>query len=429
MRKFLSCLMLASLFSFSLMSEETPAEEGKQEDPDMDALRKWIREKRMITLKELGGDLSISGEVRAEMQGANERRNGIQQRGPYGLRSTKDYQVLKPMYAYDVEVNLMFDYRSDRTWASIKLEFDNDMGQISGTTNKIALEKAFLGGRMVKGDTFSIDGEVGRRSLGNVFDSLIEFSSLFDGVLFRFNKASESVGDFYTNLAGFLVNDRTNHYGFAGELGLLRIANTGFYAKYSYVDWKLVDQKQVQLPNFSDEEKYRRMLYTNYRNSQVILGYQFTIQPWNKFFRAYAAGLINHAAKKIELTGYKRENLGGYAGFSIGRILKKGDWAFNWNYQIVQPQAVPDYDCGGVKRGNAQGVGLYTLDLAGKGLPTDRSNAVGSCNYYGYAAELLYAFTNNLTVYQSFLWSHTLDKNLGPNLKFKLYEIEFIYAF
>lgn len=429
MRRLLACFMIALLSSFSLVAQDAE-DEGKQEKQDMEALRKWIREKRMITMKELGGDLSLSGEVRVELQGTNERKDGFAQRGRRGIRTGKDCQIAYPVYAYDVEFNLMLDYRADRTWASVKVEFDNDMGQVSGTTNKIALEKCFLGGRLLKGDTLTIDGEIGRRFLGNVFDSQIEFSSLFDGVLFRFNKASEAVGDFYTNVGALLVNDRTNHYGFVGEVGLLRIGNTGIYTKYSYIDWKVVSRRYFQSPCLSHEEEFRRKLYTNYRDSQAILGYQFTIKPWNKYFRAYIAGLMNHAAKKIDLTHYKRENLGGYAGFSIGNVLKQGDWAFNWNYQVVEAQAIPDFDCNGVKRGNAGRVGFYLIDGPdGKKIPTTSENAVGSCNYYGYAAELLYAFTSNLTVYQSFLWSHTLDKDIGPNMKYKQYEIEFIYAF
>ncbi len=103
------------------------------------------------------------------------------------------------MYAWDVEVNLMLDYRTERTWAAIKIEFDNDMGIRSGTTRNVKLEKAYLGGRILPGDTFIIDAEIGRRFLFNVYDSKVEFSSLYDGVLFRFNKAFDDLGDYYFN--------------------------------------------------------------------------------------------------------------------------------------------------------------------------------------------------------------------------------------
>ena len=47
------------------------------EQRDIEALRDWINTKRQVTVKERGGNLSISGEVRAELQSTNERKNGI----------------------------------------------------------------------------------------------------------------------------------------------------------------------------------------------------------------------------------------------------------------------------------------------------------------------------------------------------------------
>ena len=38
---------------------------------------------------------------------------------------------------------------------------------------KIALEKAYFGGRIIDGETFNFDGELGRRNLGDVFESKI----------------------------------------------------------------------------------------------------------------------------------------------------------------------------------------------------------------------------------------------------------------
>ena len=172
----------------------------------------------MVTVKEIGGDLSLSGEVRAEMQVFHELKkeqetdNWIKQRGtnsPTGL----------PTVPFDVEVNFMLDYRADRTWASVKIEYDNDMGQVGGTTNKIALERAYFGARLIDGDTVTFDVELGRRNLGNIFDSKIEFSSLFDGLLVKFSKASEAIGDFYINGGGFVINDKENHFGFVTEMG------------------------------------------------------------------------------------------------------------------------------------------------------------------------------------------------------------------
>lgn len=405
-------LTAAALFSLSfLYAQEIIVDENQKQDRDqldMEALRKWIRDKRLVTVKEIGGDLSISGEVRTEFQTTNEEKNGIDQRGHNAATS-------RPTNAFDVEVNLMLDYRTPRTWASVKIEFDNDMGIVEGTMSKIALERAFLGGRFVAGNTFTFDGEIGRRSLGSAFESKVEFGSLFDGILFRFNKAFHSIGDFYTLLGVILVSDRKDHYAPIGEVGMLRIGNTGFLMKFSYVDWKKSDADSIQDLRF------------NFRVSQLLVGYQFT--TCGKFVRFYAAGLYNDAAIEIPITGFKRLNGAWYAGVSIGQVRKKGDWAIDTNYQWVQAQAIPEFDASGIGRGNAAGVGFYTLNINGSGGPTTRGTCVGRTNYKGWIIEFLYALTNNITLFQNFQISRTLDKSVGPDLKFCQYEMEFIYAF
>jgi hypothetical protein len=404
---------LLSIFFLQAAFAQDPFE-GKHEDPDMDALRKWIREKRMISIKELGGDLSLSGEVRIEYQGFNEKKNGIKQRGTSSATSN-------PNNAFDVEVNLILDYHSDRTWGIIKLEFDNDMGIDSGTTNKIALEKAYFGGRMIDGETFNFDGELGRRNLSDVFDSKIEFSSIFDGGLFRFNKAFESIGSFYVNLGAFLISDFYKHFGEVTEMGLLDIANTGFFVKYSFINWK----------KFFDSDGERKQRF-NFGNSQLLIGYQGLIAKWNKYTKIYLAGLMNHFAKNLafsDATLSKKYNLAWYIGISVGRILQARDWAIDVNFQYVMPQAVSDFDAGGITTGNAAHVGLYTTNVNGTGNPTTRAGAVGEANYKGFSFDFLYAITNNLTLLQNFEISNNQTRSFGPSMSFKKYEMEFIYAF
>lgn len=388
----------------------------EKRDPDVDdmeALRRWIRDKRFITIKEIGGDLSISGEVRTEFQDISEVKNGIRQRGDGGAFD-------RPQYAWDIEFNLMVDYRTDRTWAAVRLEFDNDMGLSSGTVNKIRLEKAYLGGRIIPGDTFTFDAELGRRYLSNVFDSRLEFASLYDGVLFRFNKAWSSIGDYYVNLGSLLVNDRTNHYAFMLEMGGLRIANIGLNIKYSIIDWYKPSANEIK------ELRYQFLV------SQLLTYYQF-YPDWlgKRLIKFYGAGLVNHLAEGVPQTHGKREHWGWYAGVSIGLVRKAHDFAIDANYQWCQAQAVPDFDNSGIGRGNAEGVGFYTVSVNGdpaKGITTAKT-AVGDGNFKGFEIEALYAVTDNLTILQNFKYSTTLNKTIGPDLRYKQYEVEFIYAF
>ena len=403
--------------------------QGNPDRQDMDALKRWLQDKRLVTMKEIGGDLSLSGEVRTEFQKTSERKDGNKVRGNGALR---------PMYALDVEFNLMLDYRTDRTWAAVKLEYDNDMGQRSGTGNKIQLEKAYLGGRIVAGETFTFDAEIGRRFLSNVFDSKIQFGSRFDGLLLRFSKAFESIGDYYTNVGAFLINDRTNHYGIVTEMGLLRIANMGFNLKYSIIDWHRPGG-EAQKGQTAHETALIDLRY-QYLVSQGTISYQY-YPEWigKKLLKFYAALLTNHLAeedplKKAGVTeqSFGKNNWGWYAGTSIGLVKKKHDWAVDANFQWAQAQCAPSFDLGGIGRGNSEDVGLYSAkgNIAGlPGAPATRKTATGKMNYYGFTIDGLYAFTNNLTINPNVRYTWTLDKDLGPNLVYNQYELELIYAF
>jgi hypothetical protein len=432
-----SALCLGLFAAGSLFGQSADVQFDNKTDPDskdMDALQRWLRDKRFVTMKEIGGDLSLSGEVRTEFQAVNERTNGVQQRDNPNL--FPNFPKPKPMYAWDVEMNLMIDYRTDRTWAAVKLEFDNDMGIRSGTTTRIRLEKAYLGGRILPGNTLIIDAEIGRRNLFNVFDSKVEFSSLFDGALVRFNKAFDSLGDYYFNAGAFLVDDITNHYGYVGEMGALGIANTGMNLKYSIINWYRPggenEEGNTAFETALINQRYRFLV------SQLLAYYQFYPQ-WigKKLIKFYAAGLMNHFAigskfvdsTQIIPTGGEKANIAWYTGVSIGVVKKQGDWAIDANYQWVQAQAYPDFDNLGIGRGNAAGIGLYTLNADGAGGATTQKTAGGNTNFKGFEIEGLYAITNNLVVQQNFKYSNTLNKNIGPNEKFRQYEIEFIYAF
>jgi len=89
----------------------------------------------------------------------------------------------------------------------------------------------------------------------------------------------------------------------------------------------------------------------------------------------------------------------------------------------------PPGDASGIGHGNAAGSGFFTTKANGSGAITTQANALSPFNYQGFQIETLYGFTNNLTLQQSYQMSWTLDKNIGPNIQYKQYEIEFIYAF
>lgn len=384
---------------------------------DIESLRDWFNSKRLVTVKELGGQLSISGDVHAEMQSTTEVKNGERQRG-------RGSSAHKPNAAWDVEFNLNIDYRTgDTSWAAARIRFDNDAGIISdfiskGTNNKLKVDRAYFGYRFVDHDQHTADVEIGRRSMSSIFTSKLQFGSNFDGITVKDAYAFESVGDFYYQLGAFIINEHKSRAGYIGELGLLNIAHTGFYAKYSLVDWN-TKKNPSDAPHQFD-----------FIVSQATLGYRFIPVALDKPIEFYIAGLYNHRARKLEVSDYKRANVGGYAGFSIGQIKIAGDWAFEAMYQVLQAQAIPDFDNNGIGIGNTAENGFYYTKVSkDKIKPSVRKDAEGNVNYRGFLLNLQYLITNNINIFQQWQQSITLDNDIGPFRRFKQYEIDFIYLF
>ncbi len=408
MRKYQKFLLLSSLVLMTSYAETAEINER-----DIETLREWINSRRMITVKELGGQLSISGDIHTEMQAVNEQINGVRQRGS----GTKN-----PTKTYDIEFNLSVDYRSDRTWAAARLRFDDDAGITteglgSGKTNNIKLDRAYFGYRIFDGDQHTMDVEVGRRGLSSVFDSKLEFNSNFDGALFKDSYVFDKAGDFYYQLGVLLVNEKRSQVAYLAETGLQNIARTGFYTKYSLADWDTTNASGI--PHQFD-----------FVVSQLIFGYKFIPVKLDRVVNIYLAGLYNHVAKKLPITDYKKANGGGYLGVSVGQVKLKGDWVFEANYQVLQAQCVPDFDASGVGLGNIGGNGFYYSKKTLKEWPTNtRKTAEGNVNFRGFELTLQYLLSNNLNLFQQWKQGITLDDHIGPFRKLKQYEIDFIYGF
>jgi hypothetical protein len=390
------------------------AQSAEINERDIETLREWINSRRMITVKELGGQLSISGDIHAEMQAANEQKGGIRQRGS---------GTPNPLKTYDIEFNLAIDYRADRNWAAARLRFDDNAGITnkkigSGETNNIKLDRAYFGYRIFDGNQHTMDIEMGRRSLSSVFDSKLEFNSNFDGALFKDNYVFDHVGDFYYQLGLLLVNEKRSQVAYIGEIGLQNIARTGFYSKYSLTDWDTTNASGIP-------HQFQFVV------SQLLLGYKFIPTQLDRIINFYLAGLYNHVAQKHEISADKKANAGGYIGMSIGQSKMKGDWTFEANYQFLQAQCVPDFDSSGVGLGNSSGNGFYYEKIKDTETPVlnTRSTAEGNVNFRGFELTLQYLLTNNLNLFQQWKQGITLDDRIGPFRKYKQYEVDFIFLF
>lgn len=412
-RFFLSCA-LGALITSAYAVEDTilrPRATNSFTEEEIQELKEWIKAKKQVVgIKSLGGELTFSGELHAGMASTNEVVNGIKQLGTGGAIPDTGSQQ------YNVEADILMNYKADITWGTAKIKFNNRAGVISGTSDKVALDRAFLGVRFLEGETYTMSFEAGRRRLNYTFDSKIQFRAFMDGLLYKYDQSIDTVGDLYFYGGPFVVNFTNNHYAYVFELGALNIGNTGIYLKYSFIDW---DTKHYDNPLIS--QKF------DFMNSQITLGYKIVPKWLEKVITIYSAALVNSAAKKIPLTNYHKDNYAWYVGFSIGELRKQGDWAFDIDYQYVMPQAVPDYDLAGIGRGNAAGVGFYSVDSKGK-TPTTIDTAIGS-NFKGFETTFLYLFTSNLTLRQSYAMSIRQNKEVGPIFRFKQYSMELVYLF
>jgi hypothetical protein len=224
-----------------------------------------------------------------------------------------------------------------------------------------------------------------------------------------------------------MINESKGQAGGIGEIGLLNIARTGFYGKYSIVDWNTKHHK-MEFKGTKVPHMFQFVV------SQLLLGYKFIPQNLDKLINFYMAGLCNSAAKENEISAHKRADYGGYAGFAIGEQKQAGDWTLDANYQVIAAQCIPSFDVLGIGRGYSQHDSFYFSRLK-----TDKDKiqkntvktAMGNTNYRGFVVTLQYLISNNLNVFQEYKQSITLDDHIGTQkfTRYKQYEIDFIYSF
>lgn len=369
---------------------------------------------------------------------------------------------------FDVEFNLKLKYNYKKSWCYAHLQFDNPAGirgrndcvvpagtpifnkngtevlghlsrdsrwaiKGSGEGASINLKRAFMGYNIWADGKHRLDIEVGRRKLDDVFDSEIEFTSRFDGVLLKYASAIEEFSDWYLDVGWFIIDERVNHFGWVGEVGLIDIMDSGVDLRYNLIDWQKRGRNRCGIFD---------PLGARYLNSQVTTAY--TIHP--KFgsgnkeipIEFYGGFLINHLAEKRPFTHYKKKNLGWYAGVYIGNVHKEGDWSIDLEYIVVQAQAVPEQDVGSIGRGNLLDENL--IDIVDESFSSSYSSPPthglegkfprrGNANFIGYRAEFLYAITDNLSVDLIFEASNAEDSRIGGRHSYNDVEVETIYAF
>ena len=136
-----------------------------------------------------------------------------------------------------------------------------------------------------------------RQGESTIVDSKLEFNSFFDGMWFKYDQSYDPIGDLYLHVGVFVINENKNQFGYLGEIGIINVGGTGFYTKYSLVNWDTKD--------FHNKIKNERF---DFVVSQLIFGYKFLPKRLQKIVEVYLAGLWNSAARKLKISHHKRAN-------------------------------------------------------------------------------------------------------------------------
>ena len=404
-------------------AEFSTVQEARERDDA--SVTDFVKSKRAVSLQEKGGSLMISGEVRSEWAYMHARRGHDKRLRGSGSHDVKNDGAPFATNEFNVEVDLMFDYKADRTYASMQLQLDNSAGiqetrKEPGTDNKnilwgsgsgdnLFLRKAYVGYNIAEHGTSRWDFELGRRRLYDVFDSKVQFFSIFDGALLKYANSFEGVTDLTVKAAAFVIDDRVNQFGYVGEVGLLNIADSGLDLKYSIIDWDTHHGKN----RYGKKHAKGSQFIVN----QYTFAYNFSPDMLHYKSRVYGAFLHNTQAEKSHFSNHKKADNAWYLGFTMGEVKRKGDWALDVNYQWVQAQAIPEDDVSGIKRDNPQGVSFYNKKWG------------GFANYQGYKINGFYAVTDNWTLNAFFEKVREESRHIGGKHRSYQFEIAAIYAF
>ena len=435
--------------------------EEELNERDFDALREFLKSRKVAeaSVAEKTSNFLMNGDVRTEWRHMTETCRGKRYRGPgaevFGRPSSNN--------DFDIEFNLYLNYVfNNYTWAVAQVRYDNSAGvddnghpceykkddkrrscdcaeqaeqcigdpcgfHGSGSCDDLCLKKAYMGISVYKCGCQRVDIELGRRgNLYNVFDSNVQFLSRLDGILVKYDCSWDEIADFYVHTAGFVVDEKVNHFAWVTEVGFMDIADLDIDFKYSFIDWEKRGKNRCFCRNPAG---------FRFKNSQFLLAYHLNPELLGKPTKFYGAFLVNHAAedimriiriekdpnvpeKKIIITkNYGRQNLAWYAGILFGKVVKEGDWALEVQYQYVEAQAMPDDDTSGIGRGNVLDESFTSCSRR------------GNTNYKGWRLEGLYALTDNMTLDSIIEWSKAADDKVGGPHTYSKFELEAIYAF
>jgi len=449
-------------------------QEGRIKERDFNALQEYIATKRNVELKEKVSNLKISGDVRSEWRHVTEKgifpriiegqgvfsQDHFLANGPYqSLRGpgkvdpytiTNDIPRGLPLSKndFDVEFNIYFKYDYGRAYAVAHLQYDNacgvsDNGWLdfdqdpagyhgSGVGKDFSLKRAYWGYKIYEVGNTRFDVEVGRHKLYDVFESEVQFGSRMDGITLYYSQSAEHIGEWYWTVAGFVVDERVNHFAYATEVGFMNIMDQGFDVQYSFIHWNKYGRNRyfVRNPN-GFRYQVSQLTLTYHLNPDWLCGrpaqifgavlYNSDGSHKSGAYEGRFAGsgidsiyFYHHTNKHHR--GDNSQKWGWYLGFLVGQVEKEGDWSFEAQYQYVGAYVFPDNDDNGIGRGN-----IFEESITYQGR--------GNTNYKGWRFEGLYALTDNLSIDAKLEFTREVKKTIGGRHHYSNFEITGIYAF
>lgn len=501
-------LFLAAGLSCSVLNAlEEGAEIGHHidelNDRDLVALKDFLRERREALAKEQQSPLKITGDARMEWRHRQEKLLGRTIFGPHrfgcdGIPISRN--------DFDIEANVRFNYVCKQTWAELHFQYDNaagvsdnlcccdaelvkelkknckhcpkcqKQGEIctdclnafeaaasctndrfhgSGRGNELSLKRAYMGYTICESEDASLDIEIGRRKLYDVFESDIQFLSRMDGLTLRYSAIQGDLFEWYVKGAAWVIDETVNHFGFGAEAAIQNIYDTGFDIKYSIVDWVKHGRNRC---GGRDPIGFR------YLNSQLLLDYHLDESYFCMPVEIYGAIVVNHLANELNrrrqnafrrffndrsnieeleqaLVETAEENdindvpiilveavknkkcrkhhshhgwdgLAGYIGVWIGKVRKQYDWSLEVQYQYVERNAIAYDDQSGITLNNE-------LEGCCDGFVPDRG-------YQGVQAEFLYALTDHFSLDMVVQFARQVEERRHH---FSEYKLEAVYAF
>lgn len=427
----LICMSMSySLFGASANANYTQATDllDTVNQKDLWAVRDWLKTKR-VALNSKSGDLSIAGDIQAEWRNVHEKLGSLE------LTSGADSPGQWSNNLYSIDFRLYFDYKSDKTWASVKLEFNNAAGVFNGEANQIALNRANMGYHLYDDGIMRLDGIVGRQRSYEMYDSEVQFNSAIDGFTGTYALTVDTLADVSIRGGGYIVDQSENHPVWIIQYAMYDLLDTGLYLEYAWTDWHKETRENTIITNLANPSNVTTVGKSkwDFITNQFILGYVFNPEVFSVDVRLFGGILWNAHAAKREVNRLSRgkvpnsrKNLAGWIALQLGSVERAGDWAFQAQWQVVEALSIPDWDVSGIGTGNSTSSSLFGFNTFSSAVNFPGN---GNSNYNGWELDILYSLTNELVLQIRIQRALAEEKKIGRPLNYTNFLFSAIYGF